>query len=249
MANQMRYEVEVGTFSGPLDALLELVERDKLDINDIALATVTTDFMRYVAELAKSPEPRTVSVVHAIADFLTVATRLLLLKSRALLPGEEVEGLDSEDPEMLAEQLRAYQAVKPALVAFRKAYAKREPLVARSYLKGMRGSTHVFAPPQGLGVAHLHEAASRVLQLATAIAKEVTEVTSRVITMQKAISELVHRLATSGATRFSELVAGKSGSDRIVVFLAALHLARDQRVSLMQDEPFSDIVLEHGRTA
>lgn len=248
MADHMRYEVEVGSFSGPLDALLELVERDKLDISEVSLSTVTTEFMQYVAELAKSPEPRTVSVVHAIADFLTVATRLLLLKSRTLLAGEE-ELLDTEDPELLAEQLRTYQAVKPALVAFRKAYAKREPLVARTYLKGMRGSTQVFAPPQGLEIGHLHEAASRVLQLATAIAKEVAEVTTRVISMQKAISDLVHRLATGGAAKFSELVAGRSDSDRIVVFLAALHLARDQRVTLVQGEPFSDIVLEHGSAA
>lgn len=243
----MRYEVEVGTFSGPLDALLELVERDKLDISEVSLARVTTDFMKYVAELAKTSEPRTVSVVHAIADFLTVATRLLLLKSRALLPGEEAAGLEEEDPELLAEQLRAYQAVKPALVTFRRAYAKREPLLARTYLKGMRGTTHVFAPPKGLVVGHLHEAASRVLQLATAIAKEVAEVTTRVISMQKAISDLVHRLATGGAARFSELVKGRSGSDRIVVFLAALHLAREQRVTMVQAEPFSDIVLEHGK--
>lgn len=245
----MRYEVEVGTFSGPLDALLELVERDKLDISEVSLTAVTADFLKYVAKLAKTPEPRTVSVVSAIADFLTVATRLLLLKSRALLPGEEVEGLETEDPALLAEQLRAYQAVKPALVAFRKAYLKRAPLVARPYLKGMRGTTDVFAPPAGLGIAHLHEAASRVLQLATAVAKEITEVKHRVISLQKAISDLVHRLATGGAARFSELVEGRTGSDRIVVFLAALHLARDQRVTLVQEEPFSDIVLEHGSAA
>lgn len=244
----MRYEVEVGSFSGPLEALLELVERDKLDITEVSLASVTADFLAYVNELARSPEPRTVSLVHAIADFLTVATRLLLLKSRSLLPGAE-EDFEAEDPALLAEQLRAYQAVKPALLAFRRAYARRRPLVARPYLKGMRGATRVFAPPQGLAVPDLREAAARVLQLATQVAKEVAEVRHRVISLQKAISDLVHRLATGGAARFSELVAGRSAGDRIVVFLAALHLARDQKVVLVQEEAFSDIVLEHGGAA
>lgn len=245
----MRYEVEVGAFSGPLDALLELVERDRLDITEVSLARVTGDFMRYVAELARAPEPRSVSVVSAIADFLAVATRLLLLKSRALLPGDEPVDVEAEDPALLAEQLRAYQAVKPALRAFRKAYAARQPLGARPYLKGVRGSAPVFAPPQGLGVAHLHEALSRVLRLASAAAKEVAEVRSRVISLQKAIAELVHRIGTAGSARFSDLVKDRAPGDRIVVFLAALHLARDQRVTLVQDEPFSDIVLEHGPAA
>ena len=71
----------------------------------------------------------------------------------------------------------------------------------------------------------------------------------RVISLQKAISDLVHRLATGGALKFSELVATSSRSDSIIMFLAALHLARDQRVTLVQETPFSDIVLEHGGSA
>jgi segregation and condensation protein A len=245
----MKYEVAVGSFSGPLDALLELVERNKLDITEVSLAAVTGDFLRYIAALNKSEDARTVTVVHAIADFLSVATRLLLLKSRTLLPSDEIFDAEVEDPALLAEQLRTYQAVKPAIVAFRKAYAKRQSLVARPYLKGMRAQAQVYAPPAGLGIAMLHAAASQVLQLATVVAKEVTEVHRRVVSLQKAVSDLVHRLATSGAMKFSELVADRSSSDRIVIFLAALHLAREQRVTLMQDEPFSDIVLEHGTNA
>ncbi len=246
---QVKYEVEVGSFSGPLDALLELVERNKLDITEISLASVTEDFVRYIAELTRGAEQSSVSVVHVIADFLSVATRLLLLKSRTLLPGEEINDAEVEDPALLADQLRAYQAVKPAIVAFRKAYLKRQSLVARPYLKNMRGTTQVFAPPQGLTIATLHEAAGKVLQLASLVAKEVSEVRSRVISLQKAISDLVHRIATTGKTMFSELVAQKSSADRIVLFLAALHLAREQRVTLVQEEPFSDIVLEHGNAA
>lgn len=245
----MKYEFAVGTFSGPLDALLELVERDKLSISDVSLTAVTGDFLRYLNELTQQPEPRPVPVVHAIADFLVIATRLLLLKSRTLLPGAPVEEADVEDPELLAEQLRVYQQLKPALVAFRRAYAHRQPLGARSYLKGMRGAVDVYAPPKGLSVQILHVAAGKALHLATVVAKEVSEVRSRVISLQKAVSDLVHRLATGGKARFSELVAQHTPADRIVVFLAALHLARDQRITLMQEEPFSDIVLEHGEAA
>lgn len=246
-----KYEVEFAGFSGPLDALLELVERKKLELTELSLAAVTEDFMRYVAEIARTPEPRTVSLVQTIADFLSVATRLLLIKSRSLLPGDEVADVDVEDPALLAEQLRTYQAVKPALVAFRRAYLKRQQLVARPYLKGFRQGSEraVFAPPAGLSIGVLRETAARVLQLATLVAKEVTEVKHRVISMQKAISDMVHRIATSGATKFSELTSGASRSDAIVMFLAALHLARDQRVSLVQGEPFSDIVVEHGSSS
>lgn len=248
----VKYEVAVGSFAGPLDALLALVERRKLDLSELSLAAVTEDFLRHVAELARAPEPRPVPVVQAIADFLSVATRLLLIKSRALLPEDADLGVDVEDPALLAEQLRAYQAAKPAIRAFHRAYARRRPLVARPYLKGVRSrsATAIFAPPPGLSIALLHEAARRALQLASLVAKEVGEVRTRVISLQKAISSLVHRLAERGMTLFSELTDGQSRSDTIVFFLAALHLARDQRVSLVQDAPFSDIVLGHdGRSA
>jgi segregation and condensation protein A len=248
VTDTMKYEINVGDFSGPLEALLELVEKRKLDLSELSLATVTEDFLRYVSELTHIPEPRPVSVVHAIADFLVIATRLLVMKSRLLLPSSEAEELDLDDPALLAEQLRTYQAVKPAIVAFRRAYLKRNPLVARPYLKGIRTAQTraVYAPPAGLKLTMLHAAVMRALQLASLVTKEVVEVRDRVISLQKAISNLVHRMASGTTLRFSELTATVSRADTIVLFLAALHLARDQRVALVQEEPFSDIVLEHG---
>lgn len=245
----MRYEVSQAGFSGPLDALLDLVERKKLDVSDLSLGAVTEDFLRYVAEIARTPEPHPVPLVHAIADFLTVATRLLLLKSRTLLPGDVMDEADVEDPAILAEQLRTYQAVKPALLAFRAAYLARQPLLARTYLQGQRpaGERAIYAPPAKLGIGALHEAAGRALHLASQAAKEIGEVRHRVISLQKAISQLVHRLGKEGRLRFSELCAGASRGDTIVLFLATLHLARDQRIGISQEGPFSDIVLEHGR--
>src|SRR5512136_2070141 len=104
------YQVRIPAFEGPLDLLLQLIEREKLDISAVSLAQVADQFLAYVREL------ETVAA-EVLADFLAVAARLVLIKSRALLPrpapaaGEEEE----EDPaEALARQLREYKRYREA---------------------------------------------------------------------------------------------------------------------------------------
>ena len=84
-------QIKVQQFEGPLDLLLSLIEEQKLNITEIALAEVTEQFLNYVKQLEQI-EPT------SIADYLNIAARLLVIKSKAILPSLEVEQ-DEEEPE------------------------------------------------------------------------------------------------------------------------------------------------------
>ena len=93
------YEVKINQFSGPLEKLLELIEEKKMEITALSLAEVTGGFFNYVKRVESDIDPK------ILADFLVVAAKLVLIKSKALLPGLELtqeEELDIKDLEQAA---------------------------------------------------------------------------------------------------------------------------------------------------
>src|SRR5215204_4965381 len=102
------YQLRLPAFEGPLDVLLRLIERDQLSISDISLLAVFDQFIEYVNALESStPE--------IIAEFVAVAGRLSVLKSRALLP-RPTKTVDEPDEIDLVRQLEEYRVVKAAAV-------------------------------------------------------------------------------------------------------------------------------------
>jgi len=118
------YTVKLENFSGPLDLLLQLIQRDKLDICDVDIATVTGDFLSYIHEVDYDH--------HQTNNFLEVAVRLILLKSRALLPS--VSDLDTplleEDLTLQLKQLQNFQQLAASLI-----YSMQSPMHARAKTK------------------------------------------------------------------------------------------------------------------
>ena len=146
VATDSRYVVRLPLFEGPLDLLLYLIEREELDITAISLAAVTDQFVAYLRGLGEV-QPG------VIADFLIVAARLILIKSRLLLPKppKPPEDEDEEDPgEALVRRLRAYKRVKEAASWLR----DLEERSLRSYVR--------VAPPPALEARLLPGEASLV---------------------------------------------------------------------------------------
>ena len=103
---QTPYSISVPVFSGPLDLLLRLIEREELDITQVSLTQVTDQYLKQMTELRERR-------VEGLADFLVLAARLLLIKSQALLPKPPEIGITEIDPgEELAKQLRMYKKFK-----------------------------------------------------------------------------------------------------------------------------------------
>ncbi len=150
----MTYELQVGEFKGPLDKLLELIEDEKLGINEVSLAKVTDGFLRYLEDLksaigvadpgpdayGEGGDPAASSLFRAdlrlLADFVAVASRLIFLKSKYLLPGLELTEEEEADIKDLEARLRIYQELKPAIRILNTLWHESHRSYSRPYLAG-----------------------------------------------------------------------------------------------------------------
>jgi len=229
------YQLRLPSFEGPLDVLLRLIERDQLAISEISLLAVFAQFMSHLDTLeAHAPE--------TIAEFLLVAGRLSLLKSRALLPRparlqEEPEEVD------LVRQLEAYRAVKAAaeLLAVRQRTESgafgRGDAVAGPPIEPTR-----FAPQPASALA---EAVGRWLTRVPA--KPALLPRHRVVSLREMISRITSSLNHEASVSFSRVRATCAGpQDTAVAFLAVLTLMRRQVIVATQSELFGPIELARG---
>ncbi len=103
------YELKIEQFSGPLEKLLELIEERRMEITELSLAEITADFLQYLKNI-ETVEPR------FLADFVAIAAQLLLIKSKALLPGIKLTSEEEEKIKDLEGRLLFYKNFKPAIV-------------------------------------------------------------------------------------------------------------------------------------
>lgn len=217
-------------FEGPLDLLLQLVERDRLPITDVSLARVTDGYLRRVEQLRAAPEE--------MSWFLVVSSRLLLLKSRALLPRPIVETPEPTGEEF-AEQLRTYQRFKAAAARLRErecavGYAQLVPPPAPE--PSDRAAT--LPPPA------LERAMRRALQRRERDLPAGPPVERVRLRLSDVVSRAEELLRRGGGARLDEIAppgAGRAGL--VVAFLAALDLVRRRRARAVQDELFAPVVL------
>ena len=232
------YRVRLPAFEGPLDVLLELIERRELDITRISLAMVADQFLEHLAALDHL-EPG------QLADFLVVASKLLLIKSRALLPGppaeEEAPEEEEDVGEELARQLREYKRFKEAALALR----RREE-------EGLQSYARVAPPPKiqrplergELSVADLSGAFQRLLAELERSRPAPLTLKPVAISLDDRIAEVERRVAERGSATFRGLFEGAvSRLEVIVTFLALLELIKRLKVRATQEEMFGEILI------
>lgn len=236
------YHVKTEKFTGPLGKLLELIEEKKLEITQISLAEVTGDFLRYVKELG---EQETTGVV---ADFLVVAAKLLLIKSKVLLPMLELTKEEEADISDLEGRLKLYREFKVAAEHLKKVWDKKSVAHGREFLSSL-GDTTVFYPPKELAVSDLVRSVHNLTITLQALIPESQTVTKQVVTIEQKMEELLNRFKEIGTSEggkqsFRNLADKKSRQEVILLFLAILHLLKDRVVKVSQSETFSDITME-----
>ena len=147
----MPYELHVGEFSGPLEKLLELIEEQKLDVSEVSLAKVTDGFLKYLDKFKASggfaAEERFRVDLRVLADFISVASRLIFLKSKYLLPGLTLTVDEEADIKDLEDRLKRYRELKPALKHLNSLWHENHRSYSRPYFLG-RGAG--FAPGQSV---------------------------------------------------------------------------------------------------
>lgn len=233
------FSVETEHFAGPLDTLLDLIEKRKLSVSQVSLAEVCDGYLAYVEKLPELPLSET-------SQFVLVASTLLLIKSRSLLPTVELSSDEEHSIEELQRRLQKLAIVRKVTRKLRKQwgeapyrFAKRAPDVARAL--GLERSR--FSPGEAT-LQTVLAAAQRLLHTLPTVTSLGEAVVAPVLALEDVIANLKQRLASAARARWSEMTRGASRGDKIVHFLAVLELVRHGSVSVTQDRLFSDIILE-----
>jgi segregation and condensation protein A len=238
---ESHFTVKTEVFEGPFDLLLSLIEKRKLLINDVSLSTVTDDYLRHVNEHADFP-------VGQAANFILVASTLLLIKSRSLLPMLELSGDEEGDIEDLKRRLALYQHFKKLGLALGKRYGECVLLPC-----GMSTRTRepFFAPSADLTKESLAEGIERVLASLPKMAKRDEALVKQVVSLEEMIGRLTGRIERSLSMSFKDFASvGKAGKVEVVVsFLAMLELVKQGIIDVVQHDRFSDIEMHYEGAA
>ena len=230
------YQVKLPEYEGPLDLLLHLIEREELDITTVSLAAVTGQYLEYIHILERLD-------VDAMADFLVIAAKLILIKSQALLPRPpDAPGEGEEDAgEDLVRQLITYKQFKEV----GRELGEIETANRRTFVR-------VAPPPKiekkvdfgGVTVDDL----LRLVREALLVQKPEVPVGAVVrpytLTIRDQIGLIRHRLSQQPGVSFRRLLERAGSRVAIIVtFLAVLELLKRREVHVRQDALFGDIVI------
>lgn len=241
----MAYEVSISQFNGPLDLLLHLIEEAEIDIKDIFVSEITSQYLAYVEHLDGLDMDK-------VTEFLTMAATLLYIKSRQLLPRPPKEEVEEEDPELvLIRQLREYKAFKEAADGLRTMFDETQADLTRL-------PEDVPLPPknvelEGASMDGLYDAFLALLARAEANKpdeekKSLHNVRPDTYTVRDRIGHIRSKLTERETVDFSELFeADVSRMEMIVTFMALLEMINHGEITLRQSAPFAPIRIRAGR--
>ncbi|MFA6322431.1 MAG: segregation/condensation protein A [Candidatus Buchananbacteria bacterium] len=230
------HKIKIEQFEGPLDLLLQLIEEQKLEITKVALAQVTEQYIEILDQsTGDNVKPE------ELADFLVIAARLLLIKSKALLPF--LEWGDEEEEEDLTKQLKIYKEYLDAMKVIQKMVSQKHFAYSREKMIVFKDVE--FSPPPKLTKDKLAEVMLGVIRGLQPFLNLPTEVIKRTVNIQEKISQIRQRLYQQATTRFSDILReAKDKTEVIVSFLALLELIKQKTVMAKQSGTFDDIILE-----
>jgi segregation and condensation protein A len=229
------YPIHIPAFEGPLDLLLQLIERDELDVTAISLVQVTDQYLAVIEEMGR----------RGIADltaFLVVAAKLVLIKSQALLPRPPSEGTGGEEDAAadLLQQLETYRRFK----RIAQELAHREQQGRHAYV---RTST----PPPPKPTFDLEDTTLQALFVAaqealdSAPAETLEELPPPVLfTVADQVQHIRERVTTRGRIRFRDVLSRAAGRVEVIVtLLAVLQMVKDGQLRMWQEELFGPIFM------
>lgn len=226
------YQLHLEGFEGPLDVLLQLIERQRLDISELSLVAVTDGFLAYIDQM-EDPPPR------LLGEFVGIAARLLVLKSRSLLPRPETHEPD-EDVDDLAERLREYQRIKQIAAGMRDSQESGW----RSYVPQASGpqrqvNISLQTPEPGALKSLFLRAIAR-----QPAAPDVAPIRP-VISVAEMAGRIIRRILRPGSRAyFYDIVEGGSRQEVVAGFVALLTLWGRRELHVSQAELFGDIELQ-----
>ena len=230
------YKVKLEVFEGPLDLLLYLIKQDEIDIYDISLERITSQYLEYLQAFKDLN-------IELAGEFIVMAANLIYLKSRSLLPRDQQppeEDAGEEDPRWeLIRQLIEYKKFKEAAAELNVRALEQERIFMRE-----PGATSAVQEPLRLGEVGIFQLISAFQTVMKRIEarQDVQEIFGERFSVSEKIDSILRRVATGTRLRFSDLFGTAASRIEVVVtFLALLELIRLKQVRAVQKNVFEEI--------
>lgn len=226
------HKISLEKFEGPLDLLLKLIEKDKLQITEISLAHITDQYLDYIDNNKELNSEE-------VADFLLIASKLIYLKSKHLLPDFNIE--DEDDASSLENQLKIYRQYYDASKKVAKILGKKKFSYIRTNpykLKKVEG----FIPPKKVNLNTLKESFNIVLNRLERIIELPKRVIAKAVSIGERIKDIKELIRNSNSLSFKDILKKKNNKmEAVISFLAMLELVKQRELIVNQDKMFGDL--------
>lgn len=241
MASVTEYKVELEVFEGPLDLLLYLIKKDEVDIYDIPIEKITTQYMEYL-NLFKMLD------LNIAGEFIVMAATLMLIKSRMLLPVEDREEMEEEedDPRWdLVRQLVEYKKFKDAAAHLHELEFYQENVFSLGFENVMIEPDDPGLVLTDVSLFDLMTAFNNVLL--NAKKETIGEIIRDTYSVADKIDTILNSIRTRNRLVFTEFFGSDASRNEIIcTFLALLELIRLRHINVSQDKQFGDIVISRA---
>lgn len=233
-----KFEIKTEVFEGPLDLLLSLIEKRKLLINDIALAQITDDYLQYV----KNVNDEQGSTLERNSNFILIASTLLLIKSKSLLPTLELTQEESQSIEDLERRLKIYKRMKEVEPKISGMFLVRPQFFKRT----VQHQDVIFSPSGQITISGLLESMKGVIKTLPKVERKITAIVQKVMSLEEMISQLTERVKSSINMSFREFsnFDKKEKINVVISFLAMLQLVKDGIIEAKQEVSGEDISMQ-----
>jgi len=248
----MAIPVKLEVFEGPLDLLLHLIEKNKIDIYDIPIALITEQYMDYLKEMEKQD-------LDNMSEFLVMAATLLKIKSRMLLPQEETDEEEPEDPRQeLVERLLEYKMYKYMSFELRDRQLDADKMMFKKStlppeVADFKEEINLEELIGDLTLAKLNDIFRSVMKKQVDKIDPVRSKFGKIEKEEVNLSQKMRYVQEYGLEHkkfsFRKLLEEQHDKmDLIVTFLCILELMKMGRISIVQEEIFDDIFIEYLAT-
>lgn len=228
------FSVQTKAFEGPLALLLDLIEKRKLLINEVSLSQVTNDFLDFVALLEQKD-------LGKLTEFISIASTLILIKSKSLLPSLDLSSDEAGEIEDLETRLRLLQIFKEASKVVREQFKKG---TSRSRLQ-VKKQVIQFAPTEQIDVLKMKWFVDQLIHHLPVQEKKPEKRVAKTISLEEMMNKVINRVRQNMTISFKTLSGEHKEKKNVIIgFLAILELVKLGNLNANQDSRFADITLE-----
>lgn len=230
----------IGDFEGPLDLLLHLIKKSKMEIFDIEISEITKEYLNYIQEMTEMN-------LDIASEYLVMAAELIEMKSRKLLPNkkdEEEDAIEENPEEELKRRLVEYKKYKESTEVFRSLEENRANYYTKAPESLKRYSSEKLENDGSVGIFDLLDAFQKLLERQEYNKPKNTKITRKELSVKERVAKIRDILKVHKKLNFIELFDDFSKPYVVVTFLSVLEMAKNREINIKQDNNFSDIYLE-----